>query len=256
MTAAELLALAQKEALQTTVTPSEFLLAVRTKPSYDFHQAHWFKAMQALELLKHPPPPPPPPKPPPTDSLFSGKGVFTTSNAGTASGLQSAWVAIQKDPEGDGSPTFNNNPGRLCFWQARPTQAVADEANRKDVPYIGQAEAQPELEACLGLRLTVPKAIIGNPTAWTQAGFDEAARQGWDLVLEWYWNAMPWQTQPDAHGYPLFRNVCFGTYDASGEHPGTGRRVSVAEYRAVWHGPFSCWPAETMTDADRIAYNA
>ncbi len=221
----------------------------------------WNKApltWQARYLLHkggviHIPTPPTPPA-----SIFSGKGLFTTGNASSASGHPCAWVAIQMDPEGDHNPP--QNPAQLCYWQARPTQQIVDQANAKRIPYIGQAESQPELERIIGTRykgggtqpleVTVPKAIVGNPTSWDEEGFDEAARQGYRLILEWYWNAMPWQTQPDARGYPHFVNVCFGIYDAASEHPGQGRQLPLSAYTAVWHGSYSVWTAEYMTPGD------
>jgi hypothetical protein len=75
------------------------------------------------------------------------------------------------------------------------------------------------------------------------------------LILEWYMNAQPSYTSPNAGGYPRLVNVCFGTYDASSEQP-DGRRVSLASYRAIWSGSFSCWPAEAMEAADWAVFDA
>lgn len=58
MTEAELLALARSEALKTTTTPDKFLAQVKSKPHFSYQKTHWFKAMQALEQLKHQPAPP------------------------------------------------------------------------------------------------------------------------------------------------------------------------------------------------------
>jgi hypothetical protein len=193
--------------------------------------------------------------PPQQASPFAGKGLFTTSDAGSASGHPCNWVAVQQDPEGDRTPNITGNPARIMYWQARATQEVADRANERGIPYIGQAESQPELAAVLGLHLEVPRALVGNPTSWSPSSFAAAAERGFDLILEWYWNAMPWQGSPDARNYPRFVNVCFGIYDASSEHPGQGRRVPLADYRAVWQGSFSCWPAEGMTAADWAVFD-
>lgn len=198
----------------------------------------------------------PPAWPPP--SLFSGKGLFTTTDAGSASDLHSDWVAVQKDPEGDPSTLFNNNPGRLCYWQARPTQAVVDQAREREIPYIGQAENQDELDRCLDLNTggLVTKAIVGNAGSWTDIGARRAASQGWNLIQEWYANAHPWEKAPDANHYPHFVNVCFGIY-SEGEEGGDGyvEQIPLESYRQVWTGSFSVWKAEAMTDADRAAYN-
>jgi hypothetical protein len=198
------------------------------------------------------------PTPPPAQvvpRVFAGKGVFTTSNASSANGLQADWVALQMDPEGDEAPVIHNNPGRIMYWQARPTHTIVAAANAKSIPYIAQAESQAELDVALQLDLKVPKALVGNPSSWTAAGMAEAERQGWALILEWYWQEQPSYSSPDAGGYRQLESVCFGVYPAE-SGPQKGRRVSVAEYRAVWKGSFSCWPAEAMTPADRAAFNA
>lgn len=201
----------------------------------------------------------PTPVPPPhTDtippSIFTGKGIFTTSNTDTAVGYDAEWTAIQMDPEGDhGGTTL---PGTICWWMARPTEDVLNVARHRLIPVIFQAESEPELQTALDLGrggLNIPHALIGNPGAWKPESKDEAVRQGWDLILEWYWNNIPSYTAPNAEHYPLFRNVCFGTF-ASETVP--GRRVSVTQYREVWKGPFSIWDTEGATGLDRVAYNA
>lgn len=215
------------------------------------------------------PPPPPPPKPPPpiSSSVFVGKGAFSTSDPSTLSGLDCDWFALQMDPEGNESPLVTNNPGRLCYWQARPSDPIVRAANEKGVPFIAQAEKMSEIEVAIGTRyrggdsaglaLSVPKALVGNPGSWTKAAFDEAVRQRWELILEWYWNAQPSYAIPDAAQYPYLRNVCFGIY-SEGVEGGDGyvpQSKSVADYRAVWAGSFSVWKSEAMTAADRAAFN-
>lgn len=190
-------------------------------------------------------------------SPFAGRGIFTTSDAGSASGHPCDWVAVQMDPEGD-QGVIQNNPARLCYWQARPTQEVVDLANERGVPFIGQAESQAELERCLAMNVRVPKAIVGNAGSWGWEGRVIAADCGWDLIQEWYWQAHPWETAPDADHYPRFVNVCFGIY-SEGEPGGEGyvpQSKSVADYRAVWPGSFSVWKAEAMTSADWVAFDA
>jgi len=245
VTDAELLALAAAEAKKTSVTWQQWVKDCQ-KPNYDPTQAHWYRAGAALEQLKHPAPPPlpPPPPPPPGQSVFSGKGLFTTSDPGVALNRGASWVACQMDPEGAPMATG-------YYWMARPTQAIANQANSRNVPFIAQSENQAELDIALGLHLTVPKALVGNPSSWSQAGFNTAAAQGWDLILEWYANAHPWETSPNAHNYPRFVNVCFGIYSEG--TPGTPSyvpQIPLSQYRAVWHGSFSCWKAEAMTAAD------
>jgi hypothetical protein len=218
-------------------------------------EAAWGRKVVISPSATTPPKPPPPPPPPPLGSVFAGKGVFTTSEVASAAGLNAAWTAIQKDQEGDHSETV---PGRLVFWMARPTLAVALEANKRGIPFIGQAENLTELAACfaLGPTLTVPKALVGNPRAWGTEGQKVALSQGWDAISEWYWNAHPWES-PDGGNYPRFVNVCFGIY-SEGVPGGDGyvpQSKTVADYRAVWHGSFSVWKAEAMGVVDRQAFN-
>jgi len=223
---------------------------LRPGEKVDFRRGKGYFIVPALKPI-----PKPTPTPIPAVSPFAGKGLFTTSDADSASGHPCDWIALQMDPEGDESPLIANNPARLMYWQARPTADIVGVANAKGIPYIAQAESMPELEVALSCHLTVPKALVGNPSAWTPAGFAEAERQGWDLILEWYWNAQPTYTQPNAGGYQRFVNVCFGIYDASHEQA-NGTRVPLREYRNVWHGSFSCWCAEAMTDDDWQVFGA
>jgi len=192
------------------------------------------------------PKPPPSPPQPPGSSVFAGKGLFTTSDPSTAVGKGATWRACQMDPEGMHS-------AGAYYWMARPTQAVADQANELKVPFIAQAENKTELGVALGLNLTVPKALVGNAGSWGDDGRKLAAAGGWDLIQEWYWNAHPWEVNgPDAASYPRFVNCVFGIY-SEGEPGGDGyvpQSKSLADYRAVWHGSFSCWKAEAMTAAD------
>jgi hypothetical protein len=71
MTEAELLAQAKAEALQTTLTPAQFLRMVKTRPAYQYELTHWYKAMQALEQLKHQPTPPAPTPTPPAQGRLT-----------------------------------------------------------------------------------------------------------------------------------------------------------------------------------------
>jgi hypothetical protein len=186
-------------------------------------------------------------------SMFSAPGVFCTSDTSTAHGYLADWVAVQVDPEGD--PNVGNLPGIECWWMARPTEERLDVARHRLIPFIGQAENEAELQVCLDLGrggLNIPHALVGNPGAWSPEGAKEAAEQGWDLILEWYWNNTPSYTSPNADNYPLFRNVCFGTFPSETV---PGRRVYVDEYRAVWAGPYSIWDTENATGRDRAAYN-
>ncbi len=231
---------------------------------YDWMTKHNYFASVALWNATHPPNPAPPPPvvPPPTPFphnffAFAGKGIFTTSEPGAAS-HPCDWYAVQADPEGNVEHAATT--GRRCFWMARPTSAIVTVANHENFPFIAQAENQTELNVALALgpSITVPKALVGNPTSWTPAGFNAAVQQGWELILEWYWNAQPGYTSPDAANYPFFTNVCFGIY-SEGTPGGDGyvpQSKSVADYRAVWHGSFSVWKAEAMTAADWVAFAA
>lgn len=199
-----------------------------------------------------PPAPTPPPKPvPPPASMWSGRGAFTTTNVASAAGLHANWTAIQIDPEGDHS---ENVPGRLAWWCARPRAEYYEDANARNIPLIVQSENAGELNLALelfdGTPLHVPHALVGKVLkGWN---WQKAVAQGWDLLLEWYWTNEPNYTAPDADNYPLFRNVVFGTFPSETV---PGRRVSVAESRAVWKGPFSVWDTEAMDDPDRASYN-
>lgn len=205
------------------------------------------------------PKPNPQPAPPPVSpSVFAGKGLFTTSDAGSASNHPCDWIALQMDPEGDEAPIINNNPARIMYWQARPTEDIIEAANRKGVPYIAQAENMDELKVALNLRLSVPKALVANPSSWTKDAAEEVAAQGWDLILEWYWNAQPSYTAPNAK-WPFIRlaSVCFGIYSEG--DPGTDSYVAqipLSDYLAVWHGPFSIWKAEAMAERDWSLFDA
>jgi hypothetical protein len=164
-------------------------------------------------------------------------------------------VAVQADPEGGATASallaLRAAGFKLFAWEARPTRGREAVVAFGADGYIGQAESEDQALACLALPpMDCPKAVIGNPLAWTKPTFDRLAAEGWDLILEWYWNAHPWESAPNAGGYPRFANVCFGLYDASGEHPGVGRRVGLDAYLAVWRGSWSGYLAETMTVED------
>jgi hypothetical protein len=193
--------------------------------------------------------------PPTAQSVFAGEGLFTTSDASTASNHPCDWVAVQMDPEGDQGVIVNNR-ARLCYWQARPTQAVVNLANERGIPYIGQAENQDELDRALALDVRVPKALVGNAGSWTIDGRGRAVGGGWDLIQEWYWNAHPWEKGPDANNYSRFVNVCFGIY-GEGEPGGEGyvSQIPLADYLAVWHGSYSIWKAEAMTPTDWLLFD-
>ena len=251
MTQDELLQVALSMAKKTTVSWAQWIKNCRN-PNYDPTQAWWYKAGLALEQAKNTVPPPPPP--PPSQSVFAGKGLFSTTEPQTMANRGADWVAVQADPEGN--PHYTGIE-RKCVWMARPTQAQADACNLAGTPFIAQAENASEMDVALGLHLTVPKALVGNPSSWSSAQFNKATADGWDLILEWYWNAQPYYTQPDAHNYPRFVNVAFGIYSEG--VPGTPSYVPykpLSEYRAVWHGSFSCWKAEAMTAADWAVFRA
>ncbi len=202
-----------------------------------------------------PAPKPVPPVVPRVASPFAGKGLFCTSEPGVVEGHPCDWVALQADPEGNLVPPKTS--ARIMWWQARADQGCADACNLSSRPYIGQAENQAELDKCLALHLTVPKALVGNAGSWTAVGREEAAQDGWDLIQEWYKNAHPWEASPDAANYKRFVNVCYGIY-SEGEPGGQGyvQQIPLSDYRAVWHGSFSVWKAEAMTPADWAVFAA
>ena len=215
--------------------------------------AAYQKPGNAIRVLPSIPGPPPPPPPPATTSMFFGRGMFTTKNPAASAGLHCDWTAVQVDPEGaDGDV-----PGRKAWWQSRPTAERMVEADKAGIPYIGEVESLPAFKTLLALfdanPIHVPHAIIGLvDQTWPADLRTKAVAQGWDLILEWYWNNNPAYATPNADNYPLFRNVCFGTFDSETV---PGRRVYVDQYRDVWHGSFSCWDVEGMVQRDRAAYN-
>lgn len=208
--------------------------------------------IQVLPSAVTPPPPPPPPHP---NSIWYGRGAFTTALPASAAGLHCDWTAMQADPEGD---TSGSVPGITAWWMARPTAAKMTQANKNGIPFIAQSENLPEFKLCLDLfdqaPLDVPHALVGKVDRdWPSDLRAKAVAQGWELLLEWYWNNQPDYTEPNADNYPLFRNVVFGTFDSETV---PGRRVFVDQYRDVWHGSFSCWDTEGMVVRDRAAFNA
>lgn len=206
------------------------------------------------------PAPPPPPPPVPT-SIWYGRGAFTTTSPETAAGLHCDWTAIQVDPEGKDGDV----PGRKVWWQSRPTAARMVEANAARIPYIAEVENLIALKTILTLfdenPITVPRAFVGLVDRdWPSDLRAKAVAQGWELLLEWYWNNNPSYTKPDAGDYPLFRNVVFGTFTAetaAGKAHWPNGRVYVDQYRDVWKGSFSIWDTEGAEyPRDQAAFNA
>jgi hypothetical protein len=215
--------------------------------------ASYQRAGAQIEVRPSAPAPIPPPHPNPAPSVFSGRGAFTTTNPASAAGLHAQWTAIQVDPEGADGPV----PGQKMWWQSRPTLERMQEANAAGIPYIAEVESLAAFKTVLALfdanPIHVPHAFVGLVDHEWPADFrTKAVAQGWELLLEWYWVNNPTYDAPNADGYPLFRNVVFGTFDSETV---PGRRVYVDEHRAVWHGPFSVWDTESMTERDRAGYN-
>lgn len=192
--------------------------------------------------------------PPPAPSVFAGTGAFTAWEPAAALRLRGLadWVAVQLDPEGGQVPGLSG-VGPVYGWQARAWEPVATYWLKA---YIGQAETQAELDACLALVTSGPKALVGNPSAWSEDGLARARSQGWELLLEWYQNAQPWLSfdRLDSRGYPVSSFV-LGCYDASGESS-YGRRVPLADYleQMPKGTSWSVYLAETLTDDDVEAW--
>lgn len=190
-------------------------------------------------------------------SMFSGDGVFCTTDTDSSHGWDAQWTAAQIDPEGDA--TIGAVPGKLCYWTARPTAAIYQRSNSEKVPLIVQSENEAEFLLAMKLYdetpIQVPHALIGKCLKeWANGKAQEiAAGNAFDLILEWYWVNEPSYVSPDADGYVLFRNVCYGTFNSETV---PGRRVYVDEQDAVWHGPRSVWDTEAATGRDRLAFNA
>lgn len=228
----------------------------------DFRRGHGYFVIAAPTKVKPPPVPPVKQHHPEhgsvATSMFSGDGVFCTTDTDSSRGWDAQWTAAQIDPEGDS--TIGVVPGRLCYWTARPTLAIYQRSNDEKVPLIVQSENEAEFLLAMKLYdeargLREPHALIGKCLKdWAGGRAQQiAAGNSFDLILEWYWTNEPSYTSPDADGYVLFRNVCYGTF-ASETVP--GRRVYVDEQDAVWHGPRSVWDTESATGRDMIAFNA
>jgi hypothetical protein len=191
-------------------------------------------------------------KRPPAPSRFGGVGLFTAWDPGVILRKRPKcdWVAVTTD-------LFNGEPGcsptmaaqlrvagyRLHAWESRMEHGVGAAYTLSAEGYIGQAESQQELDKCLGLATITgrPKALVGNPTAWTDDGLKKAKAAGWELILECYTNEQPW-LQPDSKGYPV-SSFCYGLYPVSGHY------VELADYRAAL--PASSWSgyvAEEFTE--------
>lgn len=206
----------------------------------------------------------------PPRSAFSGIGVFTAWEPTAANGLKCDWIAVQLDEEsGANLDTVKALKGTHVVhgWEARPSEAGVWLANEWGCAgYIGQAETQEQIDACLALDTSKFEhtALVGNPSAWTRDAFNRAALQGWELLLEWYWNAQPSYKAPNASFYPHFTSVVFGSYNAAKERLGkelseaTRGEIAAEEakgpfyvplsaYRAVWQGNYAVYLGETLS---------
>jgi hypothetical protein len=153
-------------------------------------------------------------------SPFAGIGAFTAWDPRAALQLKGLvdWVAIQGDPEGGATPdtiaALEQAGFAVYVWKARAGEhtrpaGMSEQAwdDTSDWAFIGQAEAQDQLEACLASALAFPlnKGLVGDPNAWTPEGIAQAKAQSWDLLLEWYGTDQPWLTfdKLDSRGYPV-----------------------------------------------------
>ncbi len=257
---AALLAQALAEMRKAQISVDEFMLKARD-PGYRWRTMHVGKALLALErAAKTKPPvpvPPPPPVPPPAGSVFGGIGVLTAWDNHAAIGLKADWVAIQLDPEGGGGESVaslkKNGGFKYVFgWQARADLAGVQKARTLGLDgYIGQAESEPELQACLelGVLVGLPQAIVGNVTGWSATGQVAALKQRWDLLLEWYQVEQPQLSfdKLDSRGYPVTSFVP-GIY-----HDYTLRSALDQMPAGTSFAPYL---AETMSTADRAVFNA
>lgn len=197
------------------------------------------------------PPPPPPARP----SLLAGKGLFTTWDAEAAVDLDADWVALQADPEGGPIDAEEFAPANVLAWEARALRGWDAVRELGGIGYIGQAENPDEFRACMALgSIAGPHWLVGKPDGWGSTDEEiaeamaEAHARDWGLLIEWYWNTQPELVHgPDSRGYPV-DSCLFGSWAVNGVY------VAIPDYRAVWHGPFGCYAAETMSIADRRAF--
>jgi len=186
----------------------------------------------------------------PPASPFAGVGLFTAWDPRAALQFKGPadWVAVQGDPESGSSTEVVTDLLHADFnvylWEARAK-------NPQWQPYIGQAESQPELEACLALspRLVGPKAIVGNPSAWTADGLNRVRAQAWELLIEWYQTDQPGLTfaKLDSRGYPITSYV-IGVYH---DYP-----LATALAQVPKGTPVSIYLAETCKPDDIDALRA
>lgn len=250
---AELLALARSEALKTTTTPDEFIKAVRNTKvrDYPFRQSHWFKAMQALEGLKHTPKPPAAPKTPFGDAgVFAGRGIMLGSN-------RDVWNqahAIAKDGCLEvvaATPTtllsvaalFGDTQVRVKAWWP-------PEAQGQHVGQIEQAENQPEWDEAVK---HLPSAIALN--SWEYGKFPAATV----ALVEAYYNegiGVDFGVFPNymAQGAQGVVPLC-GGYSAQGR--GDAESAAIYQHLATWSGgPFPgfwMYAGESMLTAESEA---
>ena len=199
-------------------------------------------------------------------TVFDGIGVFCAWDWRSALALRDSrvrWVAVSAQNEwvdANAVHILKNEFEYVHVWEAAASegQALVDRLGADG--YIGQCEGNSQLRACLSLPgLVAPKAMIGYPQSCDPLFWPD----GWECIPEVYTNA-----NPNATGAAVlaicdrvaaFRPMpCFGCYDASGEQPGVGKRLSLRSYLAslsaqsisVSRG-FSVYLSETLTPDDR-----
>jgi hypothetical protein len=225
------------------------------------HIPKW--AYERYAIHKPPPKPkPPPPAPVKPRSPFAGIGALTAWEPRAALQLKGLvdWVAIQGDPEGGATPdtiaALEEAGFAVYVWKARAGEpsrphgmSEAAWSDTSDWAFIGQAEAQSELEACLALNPPGPKALVGNVGDWTLTSMDHARIQGWELLLEFYQVDQESLTFAwlDSRGYPV-TSYTIGVY-----HDYPLRRALDQMPRGV---SFSIYVAETMLPEDVEALRA
>lgn len=113
MTREELLAVAEFEALASSQSWDDFLATVRSKKNYNYKQAHWYTAGNALEQLKHLAPVPTPDPVPPSTQGFDGSNVLDSviPSLGSAISVYSASDFNTKLAAAKGGDIINVMPG-------------------------------------------------------------------------------------------------------------------------------------------------
>jgi len=245
----DLLESAGAHAKATTKSWDWYLSQIRANPSYAYKNTQWYAAGGDLEAVKHLPPEPVVPPAPARIALQNVVFVSDTPQQAvneapthyallfSADPAYQDWHDLVARARGQGRPWL----GVWCDCRSTlpPAAKRLMEQHRLDA-WCGQGENDGELLVALEHGASL---LVGNANAWAPAN---AARVtsligagSLSFSQEAYTNAgNPWPEATSAGGVPA-ASLTIGLYDASGEQPGVGRYITVAEYQA--HTPPALW---------------